>query len=259
MQHIRCEGEGPVRRIVLARGEKRNALTVAMLQDLETVATGLAQEPGVRAVLLEGEGEDFSVGMDIAEMRRAPEPTVLLRQTAGQGARTMRAIQEIPQPVICALKGIATGGATALASACDFRVAASDARVGYGEVKLGINLMWNALGPVVRLVGPARAKRLVMSGDLFDAATLHQWGFLDEVCASADLAGRALAMAEAYAALPPVAVQMVKRSVNALAAALDPAILHADVDQWLLAARTADHREAIAAFRDKRPATFTGE
>lgn len=259
MSHIRRETEGTIARIVLARPEKRNALTTGMLEELEAAAVALIAEPEVRAVILEADGRDFSVGMDVAEMRRAPQPTVLLRRTAGQGARTMRAILEIPQPVVCAIQGIATGGAAALASACDFRVAASDARIGYGEVKLGINLMWNALGPLVRLVGPAKAKRMVMSGDLVPAQTLMDWGYIDELAAPADLASAALAMAETYGALPPVAVQMIKRSVNALAHALDPAILHADTDQWLLSARTADHREAVTAFLEKRTGRFSGD
>lgn len=259
MSHVRCETNGRIARIILARPEKRNALTTAMLEDLEAAAIALVADRHVRAVILEAEGGDFSVGMDVAEMRRAPQPTVLLRRTAGQGARTMRALAEIPQPVICAIQGIATGGAAAMASACDFRVAASNARIGYGEVKLGINLMWQALGPLVRLVGPAKAKRLVMSGDLMPAETLFQWGLVDELAAPADLSAAALALAEQYAALPPIAVQMVKRSVNALSGAMDAAILHADTDQWLLAARSADHREAVAAFLEKRPAQFEGD
>ncbi|WP_448580677.1 enoyl-CoA hydratase/isomerase family protein [Thermaurantiacus sp.] len=259
MSHVRFTTEGRIARIILSRPDRRNALTTAMLEDLEAAAIALVAEPEVRAVILDAEGEDFSVGMDIAEMRRLPQPTVLLRRTAGQGARTMRAIAEIPQPVICAIQGVATGGAAALASACDFRVAASGARIGYGEVKLGINLMWQALGPLMRLVGPAKAKRLVMSGDLVPAETLFQWGFVDELADPGDLSAAALAMAEHYAALPPIAVQMVKRSVNALAAALDPAILHADTDQWLLAAKSADHREAVEAFLEKRAGRFKGD
>jgi enoyl-CoA hydratase/carnithine racemase len=259
MSHVRCTTKGRIARIILARPEKRNALTTAMLEDLEAAAIALVANADARAVILEAEGGDFSVGMDVAEMRRPPQPTVLLRRTAGQGARTVRAIAEIPQPVICAIQGVATGGAAALASACDFRVAASGARIGYGEVKLGINLMWQALGPLVRLVGPARAKRMVMSGDLVPAETLFQWGFVDELADPGGLSAAALAMAEHYAALPPIAVQMIKRSINALAAALDPAILHADTDQWLLAAKSADHKEAVTAFLEKRDASFRGD
>jgi enoyl-CoA hydratase/carnithine racemase len=108
-------------------------------------------------------------------------------------------------------------------------------------------------------VGPARAKRMIMTGKLFDAVTLERWGFLDEVAPLADLDVRALAWAQEYAALPPMAVQMIKRSVDQVAGALDRAIMHMDADQWLLATMSNDYREAVAAFFDKRPPKFTGD
>lgn len=256
--HFRLDTGGAIATITLDRSEKRNALTPASLRQLEEMAESLGDMPEVRAVIVRAEGGDFSVGADISGMGGTPEPTVQLRRTATQGARLMRALGEIHQPVICAVQGIATGGATCIATACDFRIAADDARMGYGEVKLGINLMWNALPLAVRLVGPSRAKQLVMSGDLFPAATLERWGFVDEIVPRAELEASARAMAERYAALPPIAVQMIKRSVNALSGAMDAAIMHADADQWLLGTRTEDFVEAITAFREKRSGSFSG-
>jgi enoyl-CoA hydratase/carnithine racemase len=98
-----------------------------------------------------------------------------------------------------------------------------------------------------------------MSGALIPAETLLDWGFIDELVAPEALEARAMEMAEDYAALPPVAVQMIKRSINAVTAPLDAAILHADADQWLLGTRTADFREAIGAFREKRKPSFKGD
>lgn len=247
--------------ISLDRPEKRNALSQAMLAELERIADGLRGAGDVRAVVLRGEGTDFSVGADIGEMEgrlAAPAPLAEARRAAGLGARVMRAVQGIDQPTICALKGVATGGATCIATACDFRIAAAGARLGYGEVKIGINLMWNALGPLVELVGPARAKRMVMTGALFDAETLAGWGLIDEIVPAGSEDARALALAAEYAALPPLAVQMIKRSINAVSGALHAAVLHADADQWLLATQGADFAEALAAFREKRPGRFSG-
>jgi len=119
-------------------------------------------------------------------------------------------------------------------------------------------LMWNALGPLIELVGPARAKRLVMTGALFDAETLELWGLIDEIVPAGTEDARALALAADYAALPPMAVQMIKRSINAVSGALHAAVLHADADQWLLATQGADFAEALAAFREKRPGRFSG-
>ena len=247
--------------ITLDRPEKRNALSQAMLAELERIADSLRGAGDVRALVLRGEGTDVSVGADIGEMEgRRVNPVTLTeaRRAAGLGARVMRSVQGIDQPTICALKGVATGGATCIATACDFRIAAAGARLGYGEVKIGINLMWNALGPLMELIGPARAKRMVMSGGLLDAETLERWGLIDEIVPAGAEDARAYALATEYAALPPLAVQMIKRSINALSGALHAAVLHADADQWLLATQGTDFAEALAAFRDKRPGKFSG-
>lgn len=257
---FRLNRTGAVAVLTLDRPSKRNALTSQTLLQLERLAGEIREMPEIRAVVLRAEGDHFSVGADISSLGGAAgnPATVQLRRSAQQGARLMRALQEIDQPTICAIQGISTGGATCIATACDFRIAASDARMGYGEVKLGINLMWNALPLAVRLVGPSRAKRLVMSGDLVAAPTLADWGLIDEITPRTALDDAAMAMAEKYAALPPIAVQMIKRSVNALSGALDAAVMHADTDQWLLGMRTDDFAEGIAAFQEKRAGRFTG-
>jgi enoyl-CoA hydratase/carnithine racemase len=100
---------------------------------------------------------------------------------------------------------------------------------------------------------------MIMSGRLFDASTLERWGYLDEVVPRAQLDAAAQRWAEEYAALPPLAVQMIKRSVNHVAGALDRAVMHMDADQWLLASQSSDFREAVTAFFDKRKPEFSGD
>lgn len=258
--HFRLEQNGHIVTITLDRPDKRNALTPASLQQLKTMAEALADNAEARAVIIRAEGRDFSVGADIGGMGAGerPPPTVQVRRTAELGSRLMRAIREVHQPTICAIQGIATGGAACIATACDFRIGTPDARIGYGEVKLGINLMWHALPLAIQTVGLARAKRMVMTGALFEAETMREWGFFDDVVEAGDKDRAALAMAESYAALPPIAVQMIKRSANAWAGALDQAVMHADTDQWLLGTRTEDFREGVGAFFEKRKAEFSG-
>jgi enoyl-CoA hydratase/carnithine racemase len=258
---IEVRRDGPIACVTVRRVERRNAVTPAMMQELIDVSRAFAADDDTRAVIFRAEGADFSVGADLAQPRSAsakPESLVLRRRGAELGATLMHAIQDIHQPTICAVQGIATGAGACITSACDFRVGADDARIGYGEVKLGINLMWNALPLCVRLVGAARAKRMIMTGKLFDATTLERWGFLDEVVPRAELDAAARRWADEYAALPPLAVQMIKRSVNRVAGALDRAVMHMDADQWLLASESRDFREAVSAFFEKRKPTFTG-
>lgn len=259
--NFRLEQHGHIVTITLDRAEKRNALTPASLNQLKGMAESLADNPEARAVIIRAEGKDFSVGADISGMGegQSPPPTVQVRRTAEGGGRLMRALREIHQPTICVIQGIATGGAACIATACDFRIGTPDARIGYGEVKLGINLMWHALPLAIQTVGLARAKQMVMTGALYDAATMADWGFFDEVVAIEERDSAALAMAQTYAALPPIAVQMIKRSANAYAGALDQAIMHADTDQWLLGTRTSDFKEGVAAFFEKRAPDFSGD
>ena len=150
------------------------------------------------------------------------------------------------------------GGGACLATALDFRVGSSDCFACYPEIDLGINLMWSSLPLCVHLVGPARAKRMVIGGERIAATTLLDWGFLDEVVEPVDLIERATELASFYAAKAPVPAQMIKRSVNHVVSALDQAVMHMDFDQNLLAGSSADAREAAAAYLSKRPAKFTG-
>jgi enoyl-CoA hydratase/carnithine racemase len=258
--HVTLEHRGPVAIVTLNRPEKRNAVTTEMIKDLERISRSFADDENSRVVVFRAAGRDFSVGFDLALHRQVEtSPTLLMRRRSMElGARLMRALQEIHQPTICAVQGIATGGGACIASACDFRVAAEDVRIGYGEVKLGMNLMWNAVPICVHLIGPARAKRMIMSGNLFDASTLERWGFLDEVVPTSQLESTAVEMGNQFASLPPISVQMIKRSINAISGALDPAIMHMDTDQWLLASATHDSKEAIEAFFEKRKPNFTG-
>lgn len=256
---IVIDREGPITTVSLNRPDKNNTLSTEMLRTLESIALDLANDETTRAVVFRAAGDNFSFGADLKEIAVESQPSTLrVRREAELGARVMRAIRDIHQPTVCAVQGVSTGGATCIASACDFRVAADDARLGYGEVRLGINLMWHAVPPCVHLVGPSRAKQMIMSGKLIPAAVLAEWGFVDEVCDASSLHTRALEWAGEYAALPPIAVQMIKRSINRLSGALDDAVMHADADQWLLATKTDDFREAVSAFREKRPPTYTG-
>jgi len=259
-KYIRLQRDGTIATLTIDRPERRNAITNEMMEEIERVARSFSQDEQTRAIIIRAEGNDFSVGADLSQPRFQGDPQSMLMRRRGleQGGLMMRALQEIHQPTICAIKGVSTGGGACIPTACDFRIAADTTRAGYGEVKMGINLMWNAVPVCVNLIGPARAKRMIMSGKLFEAPTLLEWGFVDEVVPVDKLDETARAWAEEYAALPPIAVQMIKRSINKYTAALDNAIMHMDADQWLLAAHSEDMKEAVSAFFEKREPSYTG-
>ena len=126
------------------------------------------------------------------------------------------------------------GGAACNASACDFRIASETTLVAYPEIDLGMNLNWFGLPLLLRLIGPSKTKKMVISGEIENANDLLKWGFIDELCKDEDLDKKTVALAKKYALKPALPSQMIKRSVNALTYQNDQAIMHMDYDQFLL-------------------------
>lgn len=241
-QNLRVSHDGPVGRIQLNRPERANALSPGHLEEIEHAALSFRDRPDVRVVIFCGAGRHFSSG---ADLKAAPAgrdtPLVERRRRLRIGERAIQAVLDMDAVTIAAWRGGALGGGACLASACDLRIGAEDCFMQYPEVDLGMNLMWKSLPLITALVGPARAKRLVVGNERVGAATLAQWGLLDQVVPGDRLDAVADEWAGRYAQKPPVAAQMIKRSINELSNALGRAIMHMDVDQNLLA--VSDYRE----------------
>ena len=258
-QFLTVEREGQTAWLTLNRPKNLNALNDVLLREIEQAALSFAEDEQTRVVVVKGAGKHFSAGADLKqEIPDELPPLLMQRRMLTLGARVIRAITGINQVTIAAIHGVALGGAACIASACDFRIGTDDCWIGYPEVNLAINLMWGGLPLCVHLIGAARAKRMIMLGNHETAATLLDWGYLDETVSSDRLIGRAREMAAEYASRPPIALQMIKQSINAIRSKLDAEIMHMEADQNLLSLNTEDRVEGMQAFFEDRDPNFTG-
>ena len=262
-QYLTIDRDRHFATVTLNRPEKLNTLSADLMEEIIHTAQAFQGDEETRVVIFTGSGDSFSAGIDLNDKKFAQglvhASNLKKLRFLGLGPRMIRAIYEIDQITIAAVNGSALGGGACIAAACDFRIGADNCRVGYPEVGLGMNLSWTALPMCVHLIGPVRTKQMVMLAEKVKAQTLIDWGFLDEMVPAPELMKAAQAMARKYAAQPPIAAQMVKRSVNAIASALDQSIMHMDADQFLLATQTKDYREGLSAFLEKREPSFKGD
>jgi enoyl-CoA hydratase/carnithine racemase len=258
--HLTVQLDAPLAIVTFERPNKANALNAALMAEIEAVALGFRDDIQTRAVVFTGAGKHFTSGADLSDPAAAAPMTLLERRRRTRlGERLLRALLDMDQITIAAWNGAAMGGGACIAAALDLRVGAHDCFMQFPEIDIGMNLMWQSLPLITRLVGAARAKRLVIGGERVHAPALEAWGVLDQRVDNSDLLPSAIALANHYAAKPPIAAQMIKRSINRYAGALDEAVMHMDADQNLLTQTTADRRRAAAAYLAKTPTEFEGD
>jgi enoyl-CoA hydratase/carnithine racemase len=254
MSLVRHERHGPVALITLDH-PPLNVLSAEVVADLDTVVTAAA-EPDVRAVVITG-APHFAAGADITGFQEAFDagsPDAL----ANLLSRLVRRIEELAKPVIAAVHGYALGGGLELAMGADFIYLADDAKVGQPEIKLGLIPGAGGTQRLYRLVGFTLAKDLVMSGRSIDATEAATAGLASKVVPSAELLDTAMADAAVWAEGPTAALGAAKRAMNeGWGRPIDDA-LAMEQDGFAACFTTEDAREGVAAFLDKRAATFTG-
>ncbi len=253
---VRIEREGAVALLVVDRPEKRNALNAAVRAELIAALDELRDDAEVRVLVVTGAGEKaFVAGADIGEFA---ERTPLEQRALMTGRRVFDEIAACPKPVIAMINGFALGGGCELALACDLRVAADTAKLGQPEVNLGIIPGGGGTQRLPRVVGTGQAMRLILSGEIIDAAEALRIGLVDVVHPAAELRTKTLELAQAMATKSPVALQMAKSAIRAAAEMPMAAGLAYETELFATCFASDDKREGVAAFLEKRPAEFRG-
>ncbi len=254
---IRLEKRPPLAIVTIDRPKVLNALNSATLRELDRVFADLGRDESVRVVLLTGAGDRaFAAGADIRELDAVVAGDA--REFSSSGQAIFRRIETLGKPVIACIQGFALGGGCELAMACTLRLAAETARLGQPEIKLGVIPGYGGTQRLPRLVGRGAALKLLLTGAIIDAHEALRIGLVDEVVPAADLMARAEALALEIAANAPLAIAGMLRAVNeGLDSPLDEAVaLEAEIFGDLCG--TADKREGVQAFLNKRVARWTG-
>jgi methylglutaconyl-CoA hydratase len=246
---ILVRDEGPVQTITLNRPERRNAMTPEMQTEL-IAALDDAAASDCRVVVLAGAGETFCAGLDLSVLQAAKDKSAAEhREDALRVARLFRTLYELPKPTIAAVQGAAVAGGTGLATICDFTLALASAKFGYTEARIGF--VPAVVSAYLGLqIGDKAARDLLLTGRLFDAAEGYRLGLVNEVVA--DLAGSVKALVERLVVNSPASINATKKLLAAQHRAWLDAAVEMAMEANAAARETADFREGVAAFLEKR-------
>lgn len=244
--------------ITMNRPQALNAFTSAQLDLLKSALDAVGNDRSVRAAIITGAGDRaFAAGADIKEMAELSPAEALA--FGRKGHAVTNAIERLPQPVIAAVNGYAFGGGCEIAIACDIRIASENARFAQPEVGLGIPPGWGGSQRLPRLIGPGFAAEMIYTGRQVDAAEALRIGLVNAVHPLQQLLPAAREMATLIARNSPLAVRAAKR-ISALAFAGDPgAGLASELSAFAEAFSTADQREGMRAFIEKRQPIYRDE
>lgn len=255
---LTLERNGAIATLTLNRPEARNALDLAMRRELGSALDEVEADPGARVLVLTGAGGHFCAGGDVKSMRER-------RYTAAEGRarvevlnRLVLRLVDFPMPTLASVDGFAVGAGCNLALACDLIVASDRARFGQVFARLGLVPDGGGTWLLPRLVGLARAKELIFTAEIIDAAEAARIGLVNRVVPAAALAEETTRLAERIAAGPPLALRLAKRLVNRAAASDLAAALEAEAAAQAIAVTSEDHQEGLQAFFEKRAPRFRG-
>ena len=254
MPTIRYEKQDNIGIITINRPEALNALNTAVFNELEPLVGEIERDATLAALIITGEGRSFVAGADIGE--QCPMDLEAGRKWARRGSSVFRRIEKLEIPTIAAVNGFALGGGCELALTCDIILASEKAKFGQPEVGLGITPGFSGTQRLPRRVGIGKAKELIFSGKMIKADEAKTIGLVNEVYAPEALMDAALEMARSFTKNAPIAVKYSKACIDrGMQMDLDDGIA-LENEMFAMCYATADQKEGMTAFLEKRPAVF---
>jgi enoyl-CoA hydratase len=256
---ILLERRGRLLAVALNRPEAMNAVNLAMHDELPEVLEFARADTGSDVILLTGAGCAFSAGGDLDHMAHNAANPQLFDHEAAQAKRIVFALLDIEKPVVCRMNGHAVGLGATVALLCDVIFAADTAKI--GDPHVGIGLVAGDGGAVVwaQRIGLARAKEYLLTGELLSAAKAAEIGLINHCLPAADLDPAVAAFCDRLLSGATQAIRWTKMLTNIELKRIAKAVMDDGIAWESLSVRTADHREGIAAMREKRPPRFTGQ
>ncbi len=250
--------DGPVATVCLNRPDRMNAVSLELYRSLDAELANLSDDPAVRVVILTGAGRAFCVGADLDAHAAGPGNADAKRTyvEAAQGAA--RRIQTLPKPVVAAAQGHAIGAGLELLVACDLAVVAADAKLRFPEVGLGTFVGGGVTATLERAVGRARARELLLLCPMFTGAEAMDMGLVNRAVPADQVVAEAVSMATELANKAPLSLALAKELLHRTPHSDLDSALHLEAEALLRCMETADWREGVRAFKEKRDPRFEG-
>lgn len=257
-QGIVVERDGNLGWIRINRPDRLNSFSGTMRDDLAAALVALERDADVHCVIVTGVGRAFSTGGDVSFMKEliAKGDVDTFETLVRTGARIVQLIADMSKPVIAAVNGPAAGAGASLALACDLRIASESASIGFGFLRVGLHPDWGGSYFLPRLVGAARAAEFILTGEMINAERGERLGIFNRVVPGAQLEANARVLAGQIAAAPRRLVQDVKQNLRIALQSDLSVLLEAETEAQLRAFHSADFKEGIESFLEKRAPRF---